>query len=276
MILLRAIGRFFARIGRWIKETAWVQPLLIVGAIFGLIFAIPPITRWVQSWFQAGDEAAKYYRTHEVSLSGAQNEDPNSDANKLFDYMLSKNPSQEDKNKWGEKFYVVFVQENCVGCTDIYKGFKVLDEKWNNADSEFITPEGQEKQNFKFYTIFIDSTATIDNEEKNLFKEYFYNSYDLYFEEIGGDMQECNYANNNIDSNYQNDLKTLEDVSQFASPTCFLFDKKGDIKTELGVSECLFTVKGKGGDTGAYPVARTLYDCWYHQDCFGENYNPTK
>lgn len=276
MILLRAIGRFFVRIGRWIKETAWVQPLLIVGAIFGLIFAIPPITRWVQSWFQAGDEAAKYYRTHEVSLSGAQNEDPNSDANKLFNYMLSKNPSQEDKNRWGEKFYVVFVQENCVGCTDIYKGFKVLDEKWNNPDSEFITPGVQEAQDFKFYTIFIDSTATIDNEEKNLFKEYFYNSYDLYFEEIGGDMQECNYANNNIDSNYKNDLKTLEDVSQFASPTCFLFDKKGDIKTELGVSECLFTVKGKGGDTGAYPVARTLYDCWYHQDCFGENYNPTK
>ena len=276
MILLRAIGRFFARIGRWIKETAWVQPLLIVGGIFALIFAIPPITRWVQSWFQPGDEAAKYYRTHEVSLSGAQNNDPNSDANKLFSYMLDKNPSQDDKNRWGEKFYVVFVQENCSGCTDIYKGFKVLDEKWNNPDSEFITPEGQEKQDFKFYTIFIDSTATVDDTEKNLFKDYFYNTYDYHFENVGARMQECNYAKNGVDSNYLKDLESLLDVSQFASPTCFLFDRNGEITTDLGVSECLFTVKGKGGETGAYPVARTLYDCWYHQDCFGPNYQSNK
>ena len=40
MVVLRAIGGFFARIGRWIKETAWIQPLLIVGAIFAVIFAI--------------------------------------------------------------------------------------------------------------------------------------------------------------------------------------------------------------------------------------------
>ena len=39
MAILRAIGRFFAKIGRWIRDTAWVQPLLIVGAIFGLIFS---------------------------------------------------------------------------------------------------------------------------------------------------------------------------------------------------------------------------------------------
>ena len=43
MKVLSAIGGFFARIGRWIKETAWIQPLLIVGAIFAVIFAIPHV-----------------------------------------------------------------------------------------------------------------------------------------------------------------------------------------------------------------------------------------
>ena len=43
MKILKAIGAFFARIWRWIKETAWVQPLLIVGAIFAIIFAFEPV-----------------------------------------------------------------------------------------------------------------------------------------------------------------------------------------------------------------------------------------
>ena len=40
MVVLRAIGNFFARIGRWIRDTAWVQPLLIVGGIFAIIFSM--------------------------------------------------------------------------------------------------------------------------------------------------------------------------------------------------------------------------------------------
>ena len=57
MKVLRAIGRFFARIGRWIRDTAWIQPLLIVGGIFGIIFSIPYITNWVKSWFAEGNAA---------------------------------------------------------------------------------------------------------------------------------------------------------------------------------------------------------------------------
>ena len=37
MIILKAIGAFFVKIWRWIKDTAWVQPLLIVGAIFAAL-----------------------------------------------------------------------------------------------------------------------------------------------------------------------------------------------------------------------------------------------
>jgi hypothetical protein len=49
MKVLKAIGDFFVRIWRWIKETAWVQPLLIVGAIFAIIFSIPYFTKWISS-----------------------------------------------------------------------------------------------------------------------------------------------------------------------------------------------------------------------------------
>ena len=40
MVVLSAIGRFFKKIWDWIKQTAWIQPLLIVGIIFGVIFIV--------------------------------------------------------------------------------------------------------------------------------------------------------------------------------------------------------------------------------------------
>ena len=41
MKILKVIATPFVALWRWIKETAWVQPLLIVGCIFAVIFSIP-------------------------------------------------------------------------------------------------------------------------------------------------------------------------------------------------------------------------------------------
>ena len=71
MVVLRAIGGFFARIGRWIKETAWIQPLLIVGAIFAVIFSIPHIIKGVSSWFDESDSANKFLTRYRLDLKDA-------------------------------------------------------------------------------------------------------------------------------------------------------------------------------------------------------------
>lgn len=269
MIILRAIGAFFVRIGRWIKNTAWVQPLLIVGGIFAIIFSIPAISSWVSSWFTGYNETNAFYSNYKVSLSGAQ--DSNSDANKLFDYMLAEEKTEADKQRWGEKFYVVFVQENCSGCEAIYKGFDILKSEWNTGT--FTAPEGQKASDFKMYTIYLDTEETIDNKTKNLFQDYFFNAYDMYFEDIAGVMQDCPYAKNAKVSSYSSDLETLTDSSKFASPTIFLYDPtyQGNV-TQFGVSEVLFTASGKKNQSGAYPIAYTLFDCWYHQDVFSSTY----
>jgi hypothetical protein len=67
MKILKAIGAFFARIWRWIKETAWIQPLLIVGAIFAVIFSIPYFSSWISS---LGIGSENYYSVHKRSLEG--------------------------------------------------------------------------------------------------------------------------------------------------------------------------------------------------------------
>ena len=69
MKILSAIGRFFARIGRWIKETAWIQPLLIVGAIFAVIFAIPHIINGVKGWFNESDSSNKFFAEYQLWLA---------------------------------------------------------------------------------------------------------------------------------------------------------------------------------------------------------------
>ena len=273
MVVLRAIGGFFVKIGRWIKDTAWVQPLLIVGGIFAIIFSIPYISKWVSSWFSDSNAATSFFEKYEKSLSGA--DDGDSDADKLFTYMQTPDDkkSVDDVKKYGDKFFVVFVQEDCAGCDEIYEGFEVLDDNWGKGI--FSNTNDEE---FKMYTIFIDTEETINDEKKNLFKDYFFDSVGYLFEEVTSVMQESNYAKNcGNTENYIKELDTLNTVdgdSPFASPTVFLYDPAcKDNVTQLGVSEVLFTVPGKGGETGAYPIARTLFDCWFHQDVFSANPN---
>ena len=267
--ILAAIGGFFVKIGRWIKDTAWIQPLLIVGGIFAIIFSIPYISKWVSSWFSDSNEAVAFYNKHKVSLSDA-NEDK-SDANALFTYMAGQAEDPEAaKKEWGEKFFVVFVQEDCKGCENIYQGFEVLEDKWNKGT---FYKEGSNEE-FKMYSIFIDTEEEIDGVNKNLFKDYLFDHLDGYFENIEAVMQDSIYAKNLKDaSSYKTDLATLDSTDSFATPTVFLFDPAYDKNvTDLGVSEVLFTVSGKKGESGPYPIAQTLFDCWYHQDIFGENY----
>ena len=99
MKILSAIGRFFARIGRWIKETAWIQPLLIVGAIFAVIFAIPHIINGVKGWFNDSDSTNAFYAQYRLSLTGADKiktgeEVGSSQVDKLFTYLAD--PSKEE------------------------------------------------------------------------------------------------------------------------------------------------------------------------------------
>ena len=85
MLILKAIGSFFVKIWRWIKDTAWVQPILIVGGIFALIFSIPYISEWVSS--AAGKTEGTFYNKYSLSLEGevilSGNDEAKSEADKF-------------------------------------------------------------------------------------------------------------------------------------------------------------------------------------------------
>ena len=266
MFILRAIGSFFVKIGRWIKNTAWVQPLLIVGGIFAIIFSIPYITSWVGSWFTSGSAAQSFYRSHEISLEGA--EDRKSDVDKLFDYLA--NPTSQEnaaaRNKYGEKFFLAIVQENCSNCEDRYGAYKTLQSNWKTGEFSNVTGE------FKLYTIYAD---THNDDGDSLFKKVCDRSdVQAMFERANEVLQDQNrhpYAvNNNAGaSEYTSSLAQLIEEDEMRTPTTFLIDltavNENNIKpnwvTENGIREILFNFESTSGSDD-YAKARTLRNAW--------------
>ena len=127
MNILKKIGTPFIAIWRWIKETAWVQPLLIVGIIFAIIFSIPSITKGIQGLMNQQESDIVYFQQHQLSLKGSKRGEENSQANIFFDNFVEAQGLWENGDKEGardllssysnngDKFFLFFVQEECAG-----------------------------------------------------------------------------------------------------------------------------------------------------------------
>ena len=273
MKVLSAIGGFFARIGRWIKETAWIQPLLIVGAIFAVIFAIPHIIDGVKGWFDESDAANKYFAKYQLSLENADQGRGESEVDALFT-KLEKRDEAALKADYGERFFVAFVQEDNAACKDLYGGFKMFQDKWaDKKEGEFKGLSGE----FKLITVYTDSVSEND-ESVNLFNEVWSNHIS-FFEDFGRSEYLANtyYAKNN---NYNTDkyINTFVGSSDTKScpmtaPLVMYFDFTTDNPVQpvqsqriIGLSDVLFSVEGSSD----LEKARTLRNCWSHKDIFGE------
>ena len=275
MVVLRAIGHFFVRIGRWIKETAWVQPLLIVGGIFAIIFSIPYLTKWVKSWFNEGSAAEKYYTSKKLNLKNAEKH--TSDVDGLFDYLdtysQTNKATEEGKKKFGEKFFLTLVQKECSACEDRYMGFKTLEENYGKGSFAVDSKEPA----YKFYTIYVD---TKNDSNENLFEDvYERQSVANMFEEtisymLGDAGADHPYYDNGKDSSYKTSLENLTDREEISTPTTFLIDLTDEAPnwtSTHGVREVLFSFDGTDGNDN-YAKARTLFNAWTGADAFSENY----
>ena len=108
MKILRAIGAFFAKIGRWIANTAWVQPLLIVGGIFGIIFSIPYIKKGIEGLqSDTTDYKYRYYQNNALNLKEGGT------ADELLGYLEEGGNADKIRSKFGSKFFLVFTNSAC-------------------------------------------------------------------------------------------------------------------------------------------------------------------
>ena len=279
MVVLRAIGRFFAKIGRWIKETAWIQHLLIVGAIFAVIFSIPHIIDFFKGVASESDSANKFFAKYQLSLKNAEvtkegSEVGSSKVDEFFTWIEDGN--EKVKTTYGERFFVAFVKDD-TSCKDLYGGLKTFKDKWSKKDQEFVgLNKDALKGEFKLYTIYTDTTKTVDGEEVNLFDKVWINHYNL-FENMsrGGYLDKTYYALNQgyTASNYEKAfIAEDKEACPMSTPLVMYFDYSADNKIAAedqkvkGLSDIIFTVEGDSD----LERARTLKRCWSHTDKFGK------
>ncbi len=286
MNILKGMNASLTKLWRWIKETAWVQPLLIVGAIFAVIFSIPKATSWVQS-FGVGTSTA-YYMAQKKTLEGeTKDSEIVSEADKLT-YALLKwsnfNDEYETYEDWkkafdgsadkaivdkagGEKFYLVYVAKDSSSSDEVQEGFETLEDNWGSRY------KADDLRSFAFSTIYTDEDSTNDEDfdidsEKSAFNRYLLKFDDLDFFALAGTrFDSCPYkknANLTSSSNYENfiDAGTKLDYSSFVKPTVILvdFSEEAFNLKRVGVSEILFGVSGDK----SYDKATLLMKMWNH------------
>lgn len=270
--VLSVIGGFFVSIWRWIKETAWVQPLLIVGIIFGVIFSIPSVVDGIRAIDEKRNSAETYYKKYKVSLTGAEN----SQADKL----LKEIKDNEDGNSTtlaGKKFFLVFVSSTCSACESAREGFEYLTD-----DGKSLIKDGK---NVTIKTIFTDEefkkkdkedwkgdkTDSIDNFAETAFEAFLLRNF-AYFETYAGAIHETDYyVNGKITDTEVEEIESA-DVTKFKVPTVIQVDFTGEARKDGVTNVFIYNESNVLGSTkrakGEYLAA-----AWNYDGMFGPNYN---
>ncbi len=271
MIILKSIGNFFVRIWRWIKETAWVQPLLIVGAIFAIVFSIPYMTNWINSL--TGNAEGAYYSSKKVTLNGEQSMNGDvTDADKLTNSIYHntvevfyEGNSEFDLAGYAEKFYLVFIDSSSGDMATSESAFRYLQDNWG----KYLKPS--DGLSFNLYVIDKAEVSDNDKDYENIdgstaFERYIINHADL-FNEVGPNLAKTPYKERaSIDeSNYQN-FSVENSTSTFPTPSICLVDyTQAAVEAgRAGLSEVLFTLTGSTESERA----SLLMDMWNHTDAY--------
>ena len=169
--VLKVIGTPFIKLWTWIKETAWVQPLLIVGIIFAVIFSIPSITSWVQSW-NFGSDTYTFLQNKKLSLEG-MTDVPSGQAADFFASYVSAREKWNNDDKEGarndmkayvgdsNKMILFFVAEDDTGASVNEAANYLVNEGWSNL----VTAEFPESPAFQYQAIFTDQTIDLGDDD---------------------------------------------------------------------------------------------------------------
>ena len=283
MNFLKKLGTPFVALWRWIKETAWVQPLLIVGVIFAIIFSIPSITSWVQSW-DFGDDKYNWLENKQLSLEGITDEKIDGEAADFFSTFeeaqsLWKNDNKDEARKTmksytgdADKLFLYFVQEQ-ESASNINEANKYLvEEAWKNKVISRAEEAGIEvKGSFQYRTIFTDQTIE-DKDGEYIYEnhtafEYLLKSreFESFYSTIYSAYQNTAYYQNIIadkvenvkPESYQSSINSLRTTTNPNAPTLFIIDLSDNSKNDI-VSNIVFSIDG----SDKYARADFLANAW--------------
>lgn len=264
----------FIKLWNWIKETAWIQPLLIVGIVFGIIFSISPIVKACST--EDTEKEYTFYADREQSLENVFTDVDNCEAVNLLTNIYNAQSLVEEKTYNSteaqeaieklpaEKFFLMFYSKDCEACKNSSDAFEYLVENWGEG---YFKSKTDTQENFEMYTInTLQEVKNKEDKDEVAFPELLENVPE-FFENAGAEIRQSPYyINGKIDNT---NLTNFSDANQdaFPVPTLLLIDFTS--AEARGYQQLTFTIPGKNGDTGAASKAMTLMDCWNGAEDFG-------
>ena len=264
----------FIKLWNWIKETAWIQPLLIVGIVFGIIFSISPIVKACST--EDTEKEYTFYADREQSLENVFTDVDNCEALNLLTNIYNAQSLVEEKTYDSteaqeaikklpaEKFFLMFYSKDCEACKNSSDAFEYLVENWGEG---YFKSKTDTQEKFEMYTInTLQEVKNKEDKDEVAFPELLENVPE-FFENAGAEIRQSPYyINGKIDNT---NLTNFSDANQdaFPVPTLLLIDFTS--AEARGYQQLTFTIPGKNGDTGAASKAMTLMDCWNGAEDFG-------
>lgn len=266
MNVLKKLGTPFVALWRWIKETAWVQPLLIVGVIFAIIFSIPSITSWVQSW-DFGDDKYNWLENKQLSLEGITDEKIDGEAARFLSIFeeaqsLWKNNEKDEarekmKSYTGDanKLFLYFVQENDAADNINEANKYLVEEAWKDKVTSKV--DDYKGGNFQYRTIFTDQVIE-DKDGEYIYEshtafEYLLKSreFESFYSTIYNAYQNTPYYQNIINDkvdgvqldSYQSSINSLRTTTNPSAPTLFIIDLTNNDNENI-ISNIVFSIEG--------------------------------
>lgn len=199
---MEKIGNFFVKIGQgmkkgfiglinWVKNTAWIQPLLIVGLIFGVILSIKPVTSWITGLLNP-DTTYQFFKENNAEFSKDLDE-------KLKELSLQpiEKDSKETDSKETKTVIAIYYSDDDSDCANIETTLRTLEGDLKkelgdnivwcciNTNFDTTTEDGQNKK-YEY-----DNTEFFEN-----YKDIYSNLYNnnTYIDLVGEHDSDNNYT----------------------------------------------------------------------------------
>ena len=123
---MNKVKAFFKKIGAYIKNTAWIQPILIVIVIFVVLFSLNPITEAIKTGW---NKLTTVNKMEKISYS---------------EYVEMVKAQDEDS----EDFIVIFTAKDCEICADLY-----------DCVNEYLKSDEYKNAEFKIYNVDLSTRS---------------------------------------------------------------------------------------------------------------------
>lgn len=153
---MKKIGNLFSRMWQWLKDTAWIQVILIVGGLITIILCIPPVVSAISDAIE-NSKQTNFYTKHRITYD------------KYLD--LQKEQAAGEDNQ----YIVVFYDENCSHCNAIEKHVEAFYKTYKDET---------------IYTIDVGDDDYITDDQKNILIDVYAPVYD----NMASDEKNPNYA----------------------------------------------------------------------------------